>query len=112
MRRLLYLTSALLIATSSFVVVPQFWRVGAAEDFLAGELEGFAVTSRGELRVSSAMKKIATFTDPFVLSQTVAPNGDRFFGTGNDGKIYRLRGEKLDVLTTAPEPEVYAVAFK
>ncbi|HEX8616090.1 MAG TPA: WD40 repeat domain-containing protein [Thermoanaerobaculia bacterium] len=111
MRRLLYLTSALLIAVNSFAVVPQFWRVGAAEEFLAGELEGFAVTSRGELRVAPAMKKIATFTDPFVLSQTTAPNGDRFFGTGNDGKIYRLRGEKLEVLYTAPEPEIYALTF-
>jgi hypothetical protein len=111
MRRLLYLTSALLFAANSFAVVPQFWRVGAAEDFLAGELEGFAVTSRGELRAAPAMKKIATFTDPFVLSQTSAPNGDRFFGTGNDGKIYRLRGEKLEVLATAPEPEIYALTF-
>ena len=111
MRRLLYLTSALLFAANSFAVAPQFWRVGAAEDFLAGELEGFAVTSRGELRVAPAMKKIATFTDPFVLSQTSAPNGDRFFGTGNDGKIYRLRGEKLEVLATAPEPEIYALTY-
>src|SRR4028119_471283 len=94
MRRLLYLTSALFIAVNSFAVAPQFWRVGAAEEFLAGELEGFAVTSRGELRVAPAMKKIATFTDPFVLSQTTAPNGDRFFGTGNDGKNYRPRGGK------------------
>ncbi|HEY0159341.1 MAG TPA: hypothetical protein VGF28_18795 [Thermoanaerobaculia bacterium] len=111
MRRLFFLTSALLLATQAFAVAPQFWRVGAAEDFLAGELEGFAVTSRGELRAAPAVKKIATFTDPFVLSQASAPNGDRFFGTGNDGKIYRLRGEKLELLATAPEPEVYAVAF-
>ncbi|MDQ3281239.1 MAG: hypothetical protein M3Q69_07480 [Acidobacteriota bacterium] len=111
MRRFLLTTALLLAAAQAFAVAPQFWRVGAAEDFLAGELEGFAVNSRGELRPAPAVKKIATFTDPFVLSQTVAPNGDRFFGTGNDGKIYRLRGEKLDVLFTSPEPEVYAVAF-
>jgi hypothetical protein len=111
MRRLLLLTSALLIAAQAFAVAPQFWRVGAAEEFLAGELEGFAVTSRGELRPAPSMKKIASFTDPFVLSQTSAPNGDRFFGTGNEGKVYRLRGDKLDVLFTAPEPEVYAVEF-
>ncbi|HYH10636.1 MAG TPA: hypothetical protein VEK11_26565 [Thermoanaerobaculia bacterium] len=112
MRRFLILTSALLFAaTNAFAVAPQFWRVTAAEEFLAGDLEGFAVTSRGELRVAPAMRKIASFTDPFVLSQTSAPNGDRYFGTGNDGKVYRLRGEKLDLLWTAPEPEIYAVAF-
>jgi hypothetical protein len=110
--RYLVLTSAILFAaTNAFAVAPQFWRVTAAEEFLAGDLEGFAVTSRGELRVAPSMRKIASFTDPFVLSQTSAPNGDRYFGTGNDGKVYRLRGEKLDLLWTAPEPEIYAIAF-
>lgn len=112
MRRFVVLVFGLSIALNAFAVAPQFWRVTSAEDFLAGELEGFAVTSRGELQVAPAMKKVATFTDPFVLSQASAPNGDRFFGTGNDGKVYRLRGEELKLLFTAPEPEVYAVAFR
>ena len=112
MHRFFTVILVLLVSTTAFAVAPQFWRVQAAEDFLAGELEGFALTSRGELRPAPAMKKIATFTDPFVLSQAAAPNGDRFFGTGNDGKVYRLRGTDLKLLFTAPEPEVYAVAFR
>ena len=100
-----------LIAANAFAVAPQFWRVRTAEDFLAGDIEGFAVTSRGELRAGPSMKKLATFNDPFVLSQTTAPNGDRFFGTGNSGKIYRLRGSELKLIHTAPEPEVYALSF-
>jgi hypothetical protein len=111
-RTVLILTAALFTAANAFAVAPQFWRVNAAEDFLAGESEGFAITSRGELKPAPAMKKIATLTDPFVLSQASAPNGDRFLGTGNDGKIYRLRGETLKLLYTAPEPEIYAVAFR
>src|SRR5690349_3235128 len=111
MRGFLILTTALLFAGNALAVAPQFWRLSTAEEYLAGELEGFAVTSRGELRPAPAMKKVASFTDPFVLSQTSAPNGDRFFGTGNDGKVYRLRGEDLKLLYTAPEPEIYAVTF-
>lgn len=112
MRRSLVLISALLIATPSFAVAPQFWRVQSAEEFLGGELEGFAITSRGELLVAPEMRKLASFTDPFVLSQSVAPNGDRFFGTGNEGKVYRLRGSELKAIFTAPEPEIYAVTFR
>src|SRR5688572_29850549 len=112
MRRLLILAAASIMAANTFAVAPQFWRVSATEEFLAGEAEGFAITSRGELRVAPAMKKIATFTDPFVLAQAAGPNGDRFFGTGNDGKVYRLRGEELKLVFTAPEPEIYAVAFR
>lgn len=98
-------------AASSFAVAPQFWRVRNADDFLAGDIEGFAVTSRGELRPGPALTKVATFTDPFVLSQVAAPNGDHFFGTGNDGKVYRLRGTELKAIYSAPEPEIYSVAF-
>ncbi|HEX9984624.1 MAG TPA: hypothetical protein VGF69_15285 [Thermoanaerobaculia bacterium] len=112
MRRLLLITSVLLLATNAFAVAPQFWRIRSADEFLQGEITGFAVTSRGELRPAPAVRKLATFTDPFVLSQTSAPNGDRFFGTGNEGKIYRLRGTDLKVLFTAPEPEIYAVEFR
>ena len=101
----------LLFAAQGWAVAPQFWRVRSAEDFLAGDIDGFAVTSRGELRPGPSVRKLATFTDPFVLSQTTAPNGDRFFGTGNGGKVYRLRGTDLKVLYTAPEQEVYSVAF-
>lgn len=107
----LLLASTLLVASQAFAVAPQFWRVRSADELLGGEIEGFAVTSRGELRPGPTVRKIATFTDPFVLSQTAAPNGDRFFGTGNDGKVYRLRGTDLKLIYTSPEPEVYAVAF-
>jgi outer membrane protein assembly factor BamB len=111
MRRVAALVITLFTASTLFAVAPQFWRVRNAEDFLAGDIEGFAVTSRGELRPGPSLKKVATFTDPFVLSQVGAPNGDHFFGTGNEGKLYRLHGTELKAIYTAPEPEVYAVAF-
>ena len=112
MRRSLVLTLTLLLASNALAVAPQFWRSRTPEDFLGGEIEGFAVTSRGQLKAAPAARKIATFTDPFVLSQVTAPNGDQFFGTGNDGKVYRLRGTDLKAIYTAPEPEIYAVAFR
>jgi hypothetical protein len=111
MRRSLALAITLFVASNAFAVAPQFWRVRNTEDFLGGDIEGFAVTSRGELRPGPSLKKAGTFTDPFVLAQVAAPNGDHFFGTGNEGKVYRLRGAELKAIYTAPEPEIYAVAF-
>jgi WD40 repeat protein len=112
MRRLWTTLAALLAASNLLAVAPQFWRIRSADDFLSGDIEGFAVTSRGELRPGPTARKIATFTDPFVLAQVSAPGGDHFFGTGNEGKVYRLRGTELKAIYTAPEPEVYAVAFR
>lgn len=100
-----------LMATSLFAVAPQSWRVRNAEEFLAGDIQGFAISSRGELHPGPSVRKLAAFTDPFVLSQAAAPGGDRYFGTGNGGKVYRLRGSELKLLYTAPEPEIYALTF-
>ena len=111
MRRSLALVVTLFAASNAFAVAPQFWRVRNTEDFLAGDIDGFAVTSRGELRPGPSLKKAANFTDPFVLAQVAAPNGDHFFGTGNEGKVYRLRGTELKAIYTAAEPEIYAVTF-
>ena len=58
MRIRLALAVSALISVNAFAVAPQFWRVRTTEDFLAGDIEGFAVTSRGELRPGPALKKV------------------------------------------------------
>jgi hypothetical protein len=112
MRVLVALVVILFSASNVLAVAPQFWRVRGPEDLLSGEIEGFTITSRGQMRPAPAVKKLGTFTDPFVLSQVTAPSGDNFFGTGNDGKVYRLRGGELKALATLSEPEIYALAFR
>ncbi len=111
-RTALLITVLLSFTSSLFAVAPQFWRVHTIEDFLAGEDEGFVITSRGELRAGPSVRKVVSFSDPFVLAQAGAPNGDHFFGTGNDGKVYRLRGTELKAIYKAAEPEIYAVVVR
>lgn len=102
----------LLFSSASLLAVqPQFWRVTTPEDFLAGEIEGMAVTSSGELRPGPQLTKLVTFTEPFVLSQTTDGAGTRYFGTGNDGKVYQFKGSERTLAYTAAEPEIYALAF-
>lgn len=109
--RMFLASLAFLFAVEASAVAPTFWRVSTSEEFLGGELEGMAVTSRGQLRPGPKVSKIASFTEPFVLSQTSDPSGALYFGTGNEGKVYRLKDQQLKLLYTAPEPEIYAVAF-
>jgi outer membrane protein assembly factor BamB len=111
-QRLIAAATVLALSAPAFAVTPQFWRTRTADEFLTGEVDGFAITSRGELRPAPAMTKVATFSDPFVLSQSEGAGSDRYFGTGNDGKVYRLRGSDLKVIFTASEPEIYALAFR
>lgn len=102
---------AFALALPLYAVAPQFWSLDTPEDFLGGEIEGLVVTARGSLRAGPAMTRVAGVDDPFVLSQAVGDDGSRFIGTGNAGKVYRLSGNDLKLLYTAPEPEIYAMAF-
>ncbi|MEO8217874.1 MAG: hypothetical protein ABI718_12405 [Acidobacteriota bacterium] len=111
MRLLFSIATSLLFAASVYAVTPQFWTVNAPDEMLAGEVRGFAITSRGELRPGPQTTKLASVADPFVLSQANGPSGVLFLGTGNAGKVYRLEGKQLRLLYTAPEPEIYAMAY-
>ena len=55
-----------------------------ASSALTGFLPGGTAT---ETVTGPAVHKVVSFTDPFVLAQVTAPNGHRFFCTGNDGKV-------------------------
>jgi hypothetical protein len=110
LRTALLITVFLTLSSNLLAVAPQFWRVHSLDELLAGEDDGFAITSRGELRPGPSVRKVASFSDPFVLAQASAPNGDHFFGTGNNGQIYRLRGTELKAIYKAAEPEIYAIA--
>ena len=63
MRFVVLAVLAFVTAANAFAVAPQFWRVRSAEDLLAGEIDGFAVTSRGQLKAAPSVRKVATFTD-------------------------------------------------
>jgi hypothetical protein len=110
MRSITAAIAFVILATPAFAVAPQYWTVDSPDDFLAGEIEGFAVTARGSLVTGPPMTRVASVSDPFVLSQT-AGDGARFVGTGNAGRVYRLSGNEIKPLYTAPEPEIYALAF-
>jgi hypothetical protein len=105
------LTMILLAASPAGAVAPQFWKVTTPDEMLAGEVEGLSITSNGELRPGPRVEKLASFPEPSVLSQATSPAGVHFFGTGHLGKVYRLDGHELKLLFSAPEPEIYALAW-
>ena len=100
------------VPTGAHAARTEYWTLATADQFLSGEIDGMAVRSRGELRPGPAVSKLAGFDDPFVLSQASSPAGASFFGTGNEGRVYRLNGGKLEPIFTATEPEIYALAFR
>jgi hypothetical protein len=81
-------------------------------DFSAGEFTNVSLTSDGHLELAPAMTNLASVTDPIIWAAVQDDKGNVFFGTGNQGKVYKLtpKGE----LTTFFEPNevmVHALAI-
>lgn len=110
MRGLPLLLISFLVVTTAQAARTEFWKIRTPDEYLSGESEGLAITARGQLTAGPALERVAPFSDPFVLSQ-VSNRGVRYVGTGNEGNVYRIEGDQKKLLYTAPEPEIYAMAF-
>jgi len=110
-RRSTFAIIILLFTTSVFAVSPATWKIDSTDDFLAGEINGFAVSERGVITTGPGIEKLTDVSDPFVLSQATDGKGTYFLGTGNSGNVYRFSKGKLELIYQVPEPEIYALAY-
>jgi hypothetical protein len=77
--------------------------------FLAGTLTGVSVDALGRMQLAPKVDRVATISEPFLLSAAVHPDG-WVVGTGNAGKVLKVdRKGGVTELFTAPEPEIFAV---
>ena len=80
--------------------------------FAAGEFDNVSLTSDGHLELAPAMTNLASATDPIIWCAVQDAQGNVFFGTGNQGKIYKLtpKGE-LSTFFAPNEVMVHALAI-
>lgn len=77
--------------------------------FLTGTLKGVSLDALGRLQLAPRVDRVATVSEPFLLSAAVHPDG-WVVGTGNAGKVLKIdRKGTVTELFAAPEPEVFAV---
>ncbi|MGH7940253.1 MAG: hypothetical protein ACREE6_01765 [Limisphaerales bacterium] len=55
-----------------------------------GDFENVSLTSNGHLELAPAITNLATVTDPIIWSAVQDKKGNLYFGTGNQGKVYKL----------------------
>jgi len=81
-------------------------------DFNQGEFDNVSLNSDGHLALAPAITNLASATDPIIWSAVQDAHGNLFFGTGNQGKVYKLtpKGE-LTVLFAPNEVMVHALAL-
>lgn len=104
-RLVLSLTGAAALISLTFVAfAPEAWATSTerfvlddAESLAAGELERTAVHSDGRVTVGAELRRVALPDDvPLVYASARASDGTVYLGTGNDGRVFRLRGDALE----------------
>ena len=87
------------------------WEISGREAFLAGELEGAAVSGEGQVVLAPAEQAWAGLEATSVWALVEGPGGSLFAGTGNDGKVFRITREQSEIYFDAEELEVHALAL-
>lgn len=116
--RLLLLTAAtalvsglvLAFAQSADAVSTQQFVLDDAASLAAGELDGTAVHSDGRVTLGLEARRLELEGVDLAWCVARGPNGATYIGTGNEGKVYRLRGETLSVFAETGQLLVSAMA--
>ncbi len=99
------------IAASAWASGTRQLLIDDAATFSAGELNGTAVLSSGALVPGVGKRRIALDATPIAKAMVRAQNGDVFIGTGNDGKVMRLRGDVISPFAQTGQLMVSALAI-
>jgi sugar lactone lactonase YvrE len=80
--------------------------------FGGGDFENVSLASDGRLELAPALTNLASVADPIIWAAVQDRKGDIFFGTGNQGKIYKLTPQGEWTTFFAPnEVMVHALAI-
>jgi sugar lactone lactonase YvrE len=120
-RNLVVLTSIASIASMGValsIVLPaeavgtRSFELDDAASLAAGELQRTAVHSDGRVTTGVELRRIALPDDvALVWSTARAADGAIYLGTGNDGRIYRVRGDAVDLFAQTGQLLVSALAL-
>ena len=90
---------------------PTFWQVSTQAEFLEGEVEHLSIDGDGRLLLGVATELVHDANAPVLWSMLTLADGSMVVGTGNEGKVLRIRSDgAAETLFDADELEVHALA--
>jgi sugar lactone lactonase YvrE len=112
MKRINLFMVAALLAFNARAVVTEKVDHDTFAEFSAGEFDNVSLTSDGHLELAPAMTNLASATDPIIWCAVQDAQGNVFFGTGNQGKVYKLTPKGgLSTFFAPNEVMVHALAI-
>jgi len=98
-------------ALTAHAVTTRTFVIDAQGTFAAGELTRAAALSDGTVRASVDVRRLPLTDTPVAWSIARAGDGTTYIGTGNEGKVWRLRGEQLAVFAETGQLVVTSLAL-
>lgn len=101
----------MLVLSASLVSAAQTrrWIADTAKEFLEGRGDGVAVTTDGRLESVNRWKSTVSLDEPVVVAGGLDEDGSLIVGTGYPANLYRIDGDRVELLTAIPGEQVTAV---
>jgi outer membrane protein assembly factor BamB len=93
----LFALLAILLAFDASAVGTRRFVLQNAEDFKGGDLEGVAIDSSGRVHAGLSLGAIPVTDASAIWSALLLGDGSVLLGTGNEGKLLRVRGQTVSV---------------
>lgn len=101
----------LVLCTLGLSAAPGFWQSATQADFLRGEVDQLSIDQHGRLTLGPAVEQVFDGAVSVVWSMVQLPDGTRYLGTGNDGKVFKVAASGTgELFYDSPELEVHALA--
>ena len=106
------LAITLLMPPSAGAVLPRNLEHSSFEEFAAGKARGVGIDSEGVLRAAPALVRFADLDAERVWTLAGGPDGSLYAGTGDGGRVVRVRESgETDLFFDSPEIAVHAALF-
>ncbi|HVY49730.1 MAG TPA: hypothetical protein VHB21_27740 [Minicystis sp.] len=103
--------AAAALARDARAVGTRTFELESLEDFKGGDLKGVAVDGRGNVLAGLTLGSTPITGANAVWSAVVLPDGAVLLGTGNEGKVFRARGGRVDLAAKTGQLAVSAMAI-
>lgn len=107
----LLVLALILSAASINAAGPQVWSVNSRASVLKGDARGVSIDQNGTITIAPQLTEVFRTEQAYIWSSVIDSSGNAYFGTGGDGKIFRVDAVgKGNLLVDLGELNVTALA--
>jgi len=107
----IFLIFFLLLSSTLFAVSTQYKEQNSYFDFLSGYMDNITLDENGHLSLSPNFKSILDSTENYIWNLVEDSKGEIYCGSGNNGYIYHINGNKSEIFYKSEAQEITGLAI-